>query len=513
MKPHSGSLIFFTLCIFVLAFFVQSFNLNAEGRTWDEQFKVDTGISALNNIIQGKYTFDAWNYGVGYPTVSKYIYGYLYSTDIKKIRTDLPVSPEVYQYIQEGNYYAGIQGTTAVISPYDYTSPRLFSVFSNALTIALVFYIVALLCGELWVGVGASLILLGMPRFIAMGRLMTYESLSGMFITILFVIFLHTSKKRSFRLWWDVMYGLLLGLLLWTRYNNISVFFVFIGWIGVWLFGNKNNNRLSGIKTLFISFITAGILGFVLWPFLWIEFPRGIFASLAARSAWVVYPSFYHLYSLLITTPTVFIILFAIGLFFTLRKRTHEMNYVLWWFVSTALFYIAFSCPAGGTRYIYTIYPSIAIIIGCGLKNLIPKKGLIFTIILLGVYVLYTLISIHPYYLDYYNGIIGGVAGGDKRGFEISWWGEGQKEAGEWLKQHAAPNAKIALYVTPRYVFPRLRKDITVFPYDEQVEHADYIVVSKADMPRFLKLPQQWKKVYVVSVQDVPLVYVWMRKK
>lgn len=499
--------------IFCLAFFIQSFDLHSEGRTWDEPFKTDTGITAINNITLGKYNYSDWSYGIEHPPVAKYIYGYLYLKDIKTFDTRNTLSAEDTKYIQDGNYYARLQGTTAVVFPYDYVTPRLFSVICNALTITIVFCIAQLLWGELWIGLATSVVFLSIPRFIAMGRLVTYESLSGMLTAFLFLLFLIVSKKNNIALYWSVAFGLLLGLLLWTRYNNISVFLIFAGWIAIWVVSNKKNSVLSGIQTVFLSFFIAGVLGFIIWPFLWIEFPRGVFATVFEHHTRTIVPSIYHLKSLLVTTPIFHLLLLLVGIVFAIKKKDQTLWYVLWWFFGTGIFFTAFSSPTGGTRYIYTIYPSILLLIGYGLKGCIPKKLVAVLIVILSLYGLYTLTSIHPYYLDYYNGLVGGVENAAKNGYEVSWWGEGQKEAEEWLRAHAETDSKVALFVTPKYIFPRIRKDVKISPYDTGAETADYMVVSRADMPRFLKLNSKWKKVYVVSVQDVPLVFIWKRIK
>jgi len=499
--------------IFFLAIFIQGFDLHAEGRTWDEPFKTDTGITAINNITEGKYNYSDWSYGIEHPPIAKYIYGYLFMKDIKVFDTRNRLSEEDTKYIQDGNYYAKLQGTTAIVFPYDYVTPRLFSVICNALTITMVFCITIILWGEFWVGLATTILFLSVPRFIAMGRLVTFESISGVLTTFLFFVFLVASKKNVLKPYWSGVFGLLLGLLLWTRYNNISVFLIFAGWIVIWLVTNKKNSVMSGLQTLFISFLFAGILGFILWPFLWIEFPRGVFATVFEHNTRTIIPSIYHLRSLLVTTPVMQLVILLVGIFFAIKKKDKTLWYILWWFLGTGIFFAAFSSPTGGTRYIYTIYPSMFLLIGYGLRWSIPKKIIPVLIIVLSLYGLYTLTSIHPYYLDYYNGLVGGVENAAKNGYEVSWWGEGQKEAEEWLRTHAETDSKVALFVTPKYIFPRIRKDVKISPYDTGADTADYMVVSRADMGRFLKLNLKWKKVYVVSVQDVPLVYVWRRIK
>lgn len=163
----------------------------------------------------------------------------------------------------------------------------------------------------------------------------------------------------------------------------------------------------------------------------------------------------------------------------------------------------------------FVIYPVTALLAAGGLSCLminVKSRGKILVYCCVILYGMSTLSSVHPYYLDYYNGLVGGVRGAEKKKLEISWWGEGQRAAGAWLKQNAKQNAKIGLLVTPKYVFPRVRMDTTILPYGESLSTADYVVVSKNDLVEFKKIKGIWKESYRVTVQNIPLVYVYERE-
>jgi len=510
----SRKIIGISFIIFVSAFIIQTIDLNTEGRTWDEQFKTDTGIAALKNIATGTFSYEDWAVGFEHPPIAKYIYGLSFYPELKTIDPK-NVTQEEYSYLLNENYYAGMKDGLIKIQPYDFTLPRLVSAGLNALTIMLVFLIGYVCFHQMLLGIVSSVILISIPRFFAMGRLMTFESISGFLTTLLFFIFLKKNKKLNMLIP-SIISGTLLGSLLWTRYNNISVFFTYTGWVMITELFKTQKEWGRAFFHIFFSYIIAGVVGFTVWPFLWIDFPRGIFATVTEHKTRVITSSFYHIYSFLQTTPTFYLILLLVGLLFCIKNKSRNFILLLWWFFSTICFFVLFTSPGGGTRYMFVVYPATALIAAAGLLWLLSKvkkfeKSLVFFCLML--YGIVTLSSVHPYYLDYYNGLVGGIKGAAQKKLEISWWGEGQREAGLWLKQNTQKNAKIGLMVTPKYVFPRVRTDTTLLPYGEQIDTADYVVVSKSDLVTFKKTKGIWKEVYQVNVQNVSLIYVYEREK
>jgi len=84
-------------------------------------------------------------------------------------------------------------------------------------------------------------------------------------------------------------------------------------------------------------------------------------------------------------------------------------------------------------------------------------------------YLVVTSLIIHPYYLDYYNEIVGGPKNVYKhRWFEIAWWGEGIKEAVEYVNATASPGAYIWLKVIPTVEVPPLNPSLRNYEsYDD----------------------------------------------
>jgi hypothetical protein len=94
------------------------------------------------------------------------------------------------------------------------------------------------------------------------------------------------------------------------------------------------------------------------------------------------------------------------------------------------------------------------------------------------------LIRIHPYYLSYYNGLVGGLKGAEQRGFETTYWGDTCNESIlSYLNENAPENARIAFYPAGSNVAAlyrltnRLRGDIRASGLKEW-ETLDYLVLN-----------------------------------
>jgi len=81
-------------------------------------------------------------------------------------------------------------------------------------------------------------------------------------------------------------------------------------------------------------------------------------------------------------------------------------------------------------------------------------------LIVIFAYMILDMFSYYPYYLDYYNMLINGVKDASKLGYEISWWGEGQRDVGLYINKNLPAGASVGYLVVPRYVAPATRRDL-----------------------------------------------------
>jgi len=275
---------------------------------------------------------------------------------------------------------------------------------------------------------------------------------------------------------------------------------------------------------------------FLLWPWLW---PDPVGRLMDSLNHWeyvpVEYflgqpqeaPVTYYVMYLLVTTPLLLLIPLALGVYYSLKSRDAYKYAVLLWFVVP--FAYSFSgFIQGGMRYLLMIYPAMAILIACGLAGLAarverPKlsRTKVFAALsaLTLVYLLVTAASISPYYLDYYNGLVGGPAHvAEGRLFNIGWWGEGTYSAVKYVEATAPAGSSVYVLAMPNhqvhfyglkndYVCPDIKGDYAV------PGNPDYVVDNFFTREYFNATfnRSNYELVYVSSVQNATLTEVYKR--
>ena len=480
------------LIIFVISFLFHLIGLGKIGRTWDEQFKYDLGFVGWDNIFHGRFAEEYWAFGTEHPMLAKYIYGM--AAPLNQIFVPPSgVLPDTFRTTFENNIWTPtILNGSRYLVRYDFLAPRLISAVANSLTIAFTYLLAASFLSSTF-SLAIPFILLFTPRFLVMGQLMPYESLS----VALFTAALYLGLRRHLN--WAT---LLIAASFWIRYNNV---YLLIFWAGYLWFVHRDWRRI-----LYLPVLTLAI-GLLTWPYLWHHFPSNLISSFQEHSSRQIGFSFYFIRSLFVTTPIPILLLAGLG-FFSVPK------YIRWWFISSLVFFTIFSVTGGGTRYIFVIYPALALMAAAGWKYVwgllrYPLIQIFGAAAILG-WLAFSLFSYYPYYLDYYNELVGGISGAAQSGYDVSWWGEGQREAALWLKTNAPPDSSLALYVTPKYVFPvYFGRQFKIFPFDSGIQEADYLVVSRDQYPLLAaEISESYHPVYDVRVRGVSLLSIFARK-
>jgi len=125
------------------------------------------------------------------------------------------------------------------------------------------------------------------------------------------------------------------------------------------------------------------------------------------------------------------------------------------------------------------------------------------------------LIRITPYYLDYFNIVVGGAKTVyEKQLFQLGWWGEGLREMGLYLDNHAARGSKIGLAVEPLASVPIL-PNLKLSPY-KVGESYDYVAVGYFNIVREKfddsSVVKNYKWVYSVKADGAEIVKIYKRK-
>ncbi|MCB4790554.1 MAG: phospholipid carrier-dependent glycosyltransferase [Elusimicrobia bacterium] len=286
------------------------------------------------------------------------------------------------------------------------------------------------------------------PVFIAHGTLVTTDMALTLFyflsIYMLWRWYKSTGPEISVPLYKSILAGLSLGLLLASKYSAVVIFPV-IGSILVvyWLKVKVSTKDVTGL--LFWSIVSVFAVLFIVYQFnsLSIYYLIGLKKVLTGVSqgrssfllgehstnGWI----YYFPVTFFLKTPLPLIILFF-GSLFIFRLWTLEN--LLFLFLP-AFFYFASSCYSKvniGHRHILPIYPFLIVWVS-GLFLYMNKKTIRAVSALLLLWYGYGSLKAYPWYLSYFNEVIGSTDNGYKYLTDSNIdWGQGLKELGKYLK-------------------------------------------------------------------------------
>jgi predicted membrane-bound dolichyl-phosphate-mannose-protein mannosyltransferase len=480
------------------AFGVRNIDINGAGETCDEWAYAMAGQIYVSNIVHGYFQSTYWNSNDEHPPVGKYIYGL----------------------------------TSHLSGSDDYGALRTISALMSALTVWLTF-LIGLRLFSLPVAITAGIVLGLLPHFVAHAKVAGLDSPSVFLYTLTVSVFLKAIEhpKLNNKGFWVA--GLLASLSFATKFSNATVF---IFMIAVYVYREWPQLRSKGTMSLPVSLYLLPALPlivlFLTWPWLWRE-PFGQLVKTLSHwnypvSEWFLGsyqkpPLYYYPAYLFATIPAALMV--PLTMYFmklgkalnenteeseewrTARLRTpHARNYiVLFWFLSSLLWSIS-SFKQDGIRYIYTSIPAIALMIGVGVHHLIRRvqwwpATWLGTVAYLG----WQLASVHPYYLDYYNELVGGTKSvWENRLFEVGWWGEGIPRAVEHINSAAHDGATWSERGPITHTFYGLRSDLIQVDKD-----ADYLVWSNIQSGE-LDL-EGYDIDFQVKADGAPLVVVFIK--
>ena len=304
-------------------------------------------------------------------------------------------------------------------------------------------------------GLFASLALVLMPRVYGHAHLASLESITNLTCT---------AAVLAVAAWWNgaappsrrvaLLTGVVMGLALLTKIQAVLIPIPVILW-ALWRW------RTKAIVPLLVWGVTANVVFFALWPYLWLD-PIGHFLEYLGRTtnratihcfyfgvryADKAVPWHYPFVMFAVTVPVGLHLLGAWGLWSgqesgdrSQESEGKEPNVDRsrdWLLLACTVFpLIVFALPGvavyDGERLFLTVFPLWAILVGGGMSHvwssisrisspLIPRC-LFFAVF---IWSLAITAFIHPFQLCYYNELIGGQSGADRSGLEIDYWGVG----------------------------------------------------------------------------------------
>jgi hypothetical protein len=173
-----------------------------------------------------------------------------------------------------------------------------------------------------------------------------------------------------------------------------------------------------------------------------------------------------------------------------------------------------------GLRYIIEIYPALAIISALGFVFIIKKLtkktyGKILASSVLIVYLTANLWYVKPYYLDYFNELVGGTGTVWRYNlFQTGWWGQGIREAGLYLKATAPDGSKVAYAMSPEHTLPKFN-NLKYYVWSPK-EKYDYVIVNHYHIIRDGfddgKIRSDYKLMREIKTDGATLVYIYEKR-
>lgn len=516
--------------IFIFAVVVRLWGLNDVGRVWDEPAQFEDGYNFIKLLSKEDFSNPYFYDHPYHPPLTKYIYGVASYLDIE---SDKPGSKP---------FLAGEPTFN-----YDITYSRLASVLFSSLTVIIVILIGWEISAA--VGVISGIIFLTLPFLLGLSQVASIESILILFFTSTVYAFFRYLKNRN--LSWAITTGILLGLSLETKFTNIMLYPLLGLFYFVYHYMGGEKTKLLDIKIFYI-FLISGFTFFILWPMPWFHLGYVIevnnklrFVETGKSVPEVFYgrlllvPKVYYFVMFLITTPLLTLLSFFLGskVVSDIAMKKNKFNFfkridfklpdvhkalknsVPWLLISLIIWFVfpfmqsLYNFRQHGVRYIIQIYSPFSIIAAVGfvyllslLKTKLQKVLLILSFV---IYLFIPLISITPYYLDYFNILVGGPKNVyEKRMFQLGWWGEGIKEASIFIRENAKSGSSVGLAVVPIESVPKMEK-LIVEKYNDSKDY-DYVIVSYFNVVREgfddSKIRKKCKLIYSVMADGARLV-------
>jgi hypothetical protein len=98
--------------------------------------------------------------------------------------------------------------------------------------------------------------------------------------------------------------------------------------------------------------------------------------------------------------------------------------------------------------------------------------------------------------------------------FQIGWWGQGNREAGIYLRDNSPKNSKIGVAVSPLHTFPKY-SEYKSEAYKKNVKY-DYVVVNYFNVLREgfddSEIKKEYKLIHEVKADKATLVFIYKHK-
>ncbi len=318
----------------------------------------------------------------------------------------------------------------------------------SAVAFALTVFIVGLFTSKHYgrcAGLVASVALVAMPRVFGHAHFASLETVLNLAWSAAVLGLAHAwgdraappSSKSAF------LCGVLLGLVALTKIQFVVLPPLIIVW-SLWHW------RLKAVKPLAIWGATGALVFWCGWPWLWLNVPGNLMKFLGTSSFrvslkcyyfgttyWDVdVPWHYPWVMFAVTLPIGILLLGGLGIAANRKQfiADPKLSLLALTMLGLPLLFSTKVAAYDGERLFLPSFISWAVFAGIGgarlldwLKQHVQRPNLGLAAVL--VMSLGGLFSVGPYWLSYYSGIVGGLRGAARLGFEVDYWGQGVSRA------------------------------------------------------------------------------------
>ena len=345
------------------------------------------------------------------------------------------------------------------IYPMETDRFHLAAVFYASVIVATVFLITFLVLGNIWLSLGAAMLLFFHPQFAVQAHTNVRDMGLVMFFTLTIFSLMLSVRNRGGSLIWAALSGLLTGLALDSKQNGIYLLFIAL----IWLFVNKKILGKRLLPAIILYLFTAAISFFIFWPYLWFdtlnhlqlawEYLRS--ESIMAGSLTFYGQTYYSMRNIPFYYP--FVMLFIVtqplisgaaviglyGSFRGLKGKPKEGMLFLWLFIPLIRYYIPSTAISHDQiRHFLEVLPAVPILACLTLSYLYKfaqtyklKYLTVSTHILIAVMILYNAylyFAYRPYGSAYFN-FLAGSPDYVTQSFDVEYWGNVYREATKYL--------------------------------------------------------------------------------
>jgi len=447
-----AKLLFFIFIISIIYFFYASISfIKISATTYDEGVHLSSGYSYIET---GRYLMNIYDH----PPLAKI----LAAIPLKFMKLNSFISHKYFQYLMQYNYgdlflYNNTQDAEKILN-----TSRYFLLSFWGISFIFLFYLYSSTLDKN-ISLYSLILFSTNPIFISNIPLVTTDIAPTFFYTFTYLVgwwlssdlkFKNKILNSNYNL--SIIAGILSGLAMTSKY---SMFILPPFFVVLLIFNNFFTNKFKNkelIKIIVIYLLTSIIVLAMVFKGNITLYSNALFETFkrldkgrssfimghySIEGVWWYFPVAFFLKN------SIFLFLFfIIGLFFTIKDWK---KYI--WLIFPFLFYFLASLNSKvqiGIRHLLPLMPFVIIISAIAIDKIIKKYSLksLFFIIPFFIFSIVHLLKVHPFYLSYFNEIIGHSNGYKYLTDSNIDWGQDIKSLSNYLKENGNPPIIISYF-------------------------------------------------------------------